>query len=83
MAKAIIDRAINFTFGPGQAEGFDNVSVYVQSEFINPLTKGAETIGRSVNVALPTAGWDENDVLAAVKESLPEFDVQWFDPNAI
>lgn len=74
---AYVNRSIHYSFGPGQAEGIDNVTVHVTTATTNPFT-GTETKAvESVTVQLPTSGWGEAEVLTALQTKLPQFDVQW------
>lgn len=79
---ARISRAINFTFGEGQAEGIDNVAVTVTVDVPDPFGGAPRSVTESRYVQLPASGWTENDVLVAVQKSLPAFDVQWESPAA-
>lgn len=77
LQPAFVGHSITYSFGPGQAEGIDNVTVYVTTNTTNPFT-GAETKAvESVTVQLASAGWTDEDVLTAIQAKLPQLDVQW------
>lgn len=72
-----VSRFLTYTFGAGQTEGIDNVSTSLAVPFTNALT-GAETILlTSETVQLPSAGWNEDDVLKALQAKYAEASLEW------
>ncbi|MFA6165381.1 MAG: hypothetical protein WC700_02110 [Gemmatimonadaceae bacterium] len=80
--QATASRTISYTFGPGQKEGTDNVSVTLTIDAENPLTGAVERVSTQATVSLPSSGWTDDDVLKALQVMFPKFDVQWESPPA-
>lgn len=72
-----VSKTISYTFGAGQADGVDNITVSVQVPTENLLTGEVGTVTATLTVSLPSAGWDEEDVLLALQEKYPNATVAW------
>lgn len=72
-----VSKTISFTFGEGQAEGIDNVSVTLSVPSENLLTGEVSATSVQLTLALPSAGWNEEDVLLALQEKYPNATIAW------
>lgn len=75
--KGTVAREVKFTFGEGQAEGIDNVTLQVAIDVENPLLGTASAQVVPITVQLPHTGWDENDAIKAAQERFPEVTLEW------
>jgi hypothetical protein len=82
MATATVSRSLNFTFGPGQAPGVDNVTAAVTRELAaDPLAGGEPQVVTSpVTLQLPSDAWTEDDFLIALHERYPGITFAWETP---
>lgn len=77
MDKVVVSRSIGYTFGPGQATGIDNVTVMCAVKVRNPLEGGETLEVVPITLQLPSAGWDEETVMAELQVKFPAFDISW------
>lgn len=55
----------------------DHIAVRVGTETQNLFTLAPMRVDQLIDVYLPSSGWTDDDVLAAVQAKLPQFTVEW------